>query len=633
MSKMNLKTTIQIYAVISFSFILASCGGGSAASYSPASASAPVATTVSVIATPSVVAYNATAVITWSSSDSTSCTSSPSGITGTSGTYTTPPLTTNTTYTVTCTGPTGAASKSALIHVTGASIVAAATACAAEPMRGNVYYYCDCGTGAESDCVAGNDTNAGTSAAAPRRTIGNAAARFASLAVNDTVALCKGGAFNSAGNLDIGSNRCGAGVACNDLREYTPTTFTGTAKPIINNAAGQVNLFNFSGNIGGIRLLNLKLAGALDTANHRNRGVFFYAGAHDVTMCNLDMDAFDVAIYNESNNGNTNNIKLTGSLITNNRVQGFLGEGDNLTLNYNYWDGNGSSNVFDHTIYFSSDGVTTVNTEAIGNYIHGQYGSTCAGVAVVGHFGVDGFIFKNNVIEIDAAAATGSCYGVGFSPANQTGSKYVRNAVISGNTIINGGNIGFSIENCPNCVIENNVIIQNWPSSFETIGMWISANSVRAGDDVNNANLVRNNTIWFGPNATKGGTGIGFDTSGSGHIVTNNTITYTATNAAPNGFNCYDYNTTFVAINNNHCFSNAAYEWENGSGNLASWQGSSGFDVNSRGGDPLFSNAPTNFTPLAGSALIGAGHTTYKSLTDFNGMTRPVTPAIGAFEP
>lgn len=127
---------------------------------------------------------------------------------------------------------------SSILSSTKASITTVATACEEEPMRGKVYYYCDCGTGAEAGCVAGNDAKNGTSPSSPRRTIKNAALLFRSLAINDTVALCKGGAFNAEGNLSIGSNRCAAGAACNDLREYTPSTFVGTAKPVINNATG-----------------------------------------------------------------------------------------------------------------------------------------------------------------------------------------------------------------------------------------------------------------------------------------------------------------------------------------------------------------------------------------------------------
>src|SRR5512137_2730448 len=83
---------------------LASCGGGIGSS------TPPVTTTVSASGPTAQVAYLATADVTWTSSDSTTCSSSPSGIAGTSGTYTTPPLSVTTTYTITCVGPSGAAS-------------------------------------------------------------------------------------------------------------------------------------------------------------------------------------------------------------------------------------------------------------------------------------------------------------------------------------------------------------------------------------------------------------------------------------------------------------------------------------------------------------------------------------------
>ncbi len=353
-----------------------------------------------------------------------------------------------------------ARSMTATFALTAPTIESVAAACAAEPMRGNVFYYCDCGTGAEADCVAGSDANAGTSASAPRRTIANAAARFSALAANDTVALCKGGAFNSVGggSLYIGSNRCGAGVACNDLREYTPTTFAGTAKPIINNAAGASTLFNFDGN-GGVRLLNLKLKGVISASGNPNHGFFFYQGAHDVNMCNLDLDAFDIAVYNESNAGNTRNIKLTGSHITNTSSLGYLGGGDNTEVSYNYWDGNGSSNVFDHTLYFASSTAIT-NMQVIGNSIHGQYGLTCLGAVMEAHMSVDGLLVKDNLIEIAPTANTGGCWGIEFG--NLTGGThpaYERHAIFSGNTIKNAGNTGLTVTGCPDCVIENNLII------------------------------------------------------------------------------------------------------------------------------------------------------------------------------
>lgn len=500
-------------------------------------------------------------------------------------------------------------------------------------MRGNVYYYCNCGTGAEADCVPGNDASVGTNPAAPRQTIGNAASRFSLLAVNDTVALCKGGAFNSSGSLDIGSNRCGAGVACNDLREYTPTTFTGSAKPVINNAAGDVSLIRFSGSTGGVRVLNLKLNGNNTTAS--SRGVFLYNGAHDVTMCNLDIDGFDIGVYNASNEVKTNNIKLTGSNITNSRNMGYLGGGDNTQINYNSWVGNGSQTIFNHAVYFASNTHPVANVEFIGNHVSGQYGPTCNGVVVTGHIPVDGFRVLNNTVEIDAAAATAGCWGIGFGSSGYA-NRFLRNATISNNIIKNVGSVGLTVAECPGCVVENNLIIQDKNYGYGIVGIEIGAElPVPAGspaNDVSAAVKVRNNTIWFGPNVTSGGTGIAFRTAGTGHTVVNNTVNYSATTVRDPVY-CFNYpNVSFTYINNNHCASAATYTWAPGR-DLAAWRTFSGFDTASFTGNPLFTAAGTDFTPATGSPLIDAGDSINKSVLDMVGKTRPNPPAIGAFEP
>ena len=640
MSILNLKRSRKIYIATFLLLILEACGG-SVASFNANTGTTPTpgaATTVTLSVTPAVVALNSTAVITWSSTNSTSCTSSPSGITGTAGSYTTPPLTADTIYTVTCNGPTGQASKSVTIYIAGGSIVNAIAACVAEPVRGTVYYYCDCGTNAQTGCVAGSDANVGTDPLLPRKTIGNAASRFSSLAVNDTVALCKGGAFNAAGSLSIGSSRCGAGVACNDLREYTPTTFAGTAKPLINSATGGVPLFSFSGNTGGVRLLNLKLEGGGGTSG--NYGFFFYRGAHDVTMCNVDMDAFDIAVYNESGtatDASTSNIKVTASYITGSQRMGYLGGGNNDELSYNFWDGNGSSTTFDHTLYFASV-KTLTNMRVIGNHVRGQLGTTCNGAPIVAHMAVDGLLVKDNFVDIDASATTAGCWGIAFNNITSASAAiYHRNAVFSGNTVRNGGNTALSVSSCPGCVIENNIIINE--TAIEAVGITVASNPARSGDDVNTQNVIRNNTIWYALNANNGGTGIEVGTEGSGHIISNNTVTYSAASTASNVFNCYNYPlalASYAFINNNHCSSAASYSWVANHGSLAAWKtysASSSFDTLSITGSPMFKVAGSDFTPATGSPLIGAGDAVHMSVLDVTGKSRPNPPAIGAYEP
>ncbi len=67
---------------------------------------------------PITIAYNTTANLTWSSTNTTSCSVSPGGYSGTSSSgQPTSNLTINTTYTLTCTGPGGSASDSVVVNV------------------------------------------------------------------------------------------------------------------------------------------------------------------------------------------------------------------------------------------------------------------------------------------------------------------------------------------------------------------------------------------------------------------------------------------------------------------------------------------------------------------------------------
>ena len=624
----NLHNLRALFTACVFGLLLGGCNDGSVSSFSTQRNS--VSTTVSLSATPSIVTYNSTTVLSWSSSNSTSCSSSPAGVSGTSGSLTTPALTANTTYTVTCDGPTGKASKRVDLIVTGGSIVNAANACAnAAPLGGAVYYYCDCGAGAQAGCVPGIDTNPGT-INAPRRTLGNAATLFKTLAVNDTVALCKGGVFTTGSIFNMGTGKCTAGNACNDLRDYTPT-FAGTAKPIINREDVDAPLFNFTGNkvvssvtlAGGLRILNLKLQA---TPGARNAAISLFRGARDVTMCNLDIDAFNIAVYNESSDGITENIKLTGSLITNSIGSGYLGGGNNNEISYNYWLNNGGNRTGTHALYFASS-VEISNVRAIGNYIKGQNGPTCLNVPFVGHFAVDGFQVRDNVVDIAASETSGGCWGIALN--NLTGNPaavFMKNTVISGNTIINGGNLALTVSGCPDCVIENNVIINETAMSGTGIGVTTLAKRANTGDLVNDRNIIRNNTIWYGPNANVGGPGINVGIEGSGHIIHNNTVTYSA--AVSNGrFNCFDYplpTASYAFINNNHCYVPLRLSnWETRGDTFATWQ-ARGFDTFSIFGiDPKFTAAGSNFKPATGSPLIGAGITANGGTNTYIGAIAP----------
>ena len=275
----------------------------------------------------------------------------------------------------------------------------------------------------------------------------------------------------------------------------------------------------------------------------------------------------------------------------------------------------------------------------VGNYIHGQYGSTCNGAPIVGHLQATNLLVADNIIEIDAASSRGGCWGIDFDDGGYTTPVYLRNAKFSGNTIKNGGNVSLTVANCPDCVIENNLIKQNWAygPGWSVTGILVPTKAARVGDDASTRNLVRNNTIWFGPNSTGGGTGIKVGFEGTGHVAANNTVYYSSISAGiSGGVKCFDYPLelgSYAFINNNHCYSAAPYSWGGTRSSLAAWQ-ATGFDVASSAAiDPKFTAIGTNFTPVVGSRLIGAGNTANRSVFDITGKTRPSPPAIGAYEP
>ena len=118
------------FAALSVATGLTSCGG----SVGGNTGSPQVKTTVHAYATPSLVNYGDSAKITWTSTDSNTCSASPTSKiatgtgTGIAGEFTTTALTENTTFTISCTGDTGTRNQP-VTTVVGSTNTVAAAAC------------------------------------------------------------------------------------------------------------------------------------------------------------------------------------------------------------------------------------------------------------------------------------------------------------------------------------------------------------------------------------------------------------------------------------------------------------------------------------------------------------------------
>ena len=113
---------------------LTACGQSSTLTNAPASSAAAETDSarpaVTLVAMKSTVAMGTAATLQWKTSNAQSCVASGgwSGTQPTSGTATTDPLTANTSYTLTCTGPGGSAAQSAEVVVTTQTPIVTLTA-------------------------------------------------------------------------------------------------------------------------------------------------------------------------------------------------------------------------------------------------------------------------------------------------------------------------------------------------------------------------------------------------------------------------------------------------------------------------------------------------------------------------
>jgi len=212
-------------------------------------------------------------------------------------------------------------------------------------------------------------------------------------------------------------------------------------------------------------------------------------------------------------------------------------------------------------------------------------------------------LIEGNWVHEDVGQANDACWGIAITPAYGTVESF-SNVTIRGNRVENVGNVAIGTASCQDCIIENNVLIQN--QGFGMIGVAIPAQVPQAGDAISANVTVRNNSIW-----TNTGAGIMLN-EGSGHTIVSNAIQATANNA---GWNCLDTTlaaSSYTAIDYNVCNFSAG-EWANTVGDLVAWQ-AAGWGANSIAADPGFVSGSDLHAGAETAVLVNAGHPTLSSL-------------------
>lgn len=575
-----------------------------------------------------IVTGAADTTVTWSVQEATGCGSiSPSGV------YTAPAAPA-TCHVVASLDKYGATSGPI-------PVVTAETArCATEPLRtsGTVFYYCACGPGSDAACVPGSDANDGLSAERPRQT--NPQDKFKTLQAGQTVALCRGGAFDFVDTY-TNNGQCNSATNTCDLRDYTPPArpewaTDQTKRPIINGP--RVFIANSgSGNASsrGLRFWNLQ-------ARSGGAGIAFFQGSsgsvvtQDVDICNVSMaDAAMGVFFGEGPGWTVRHSqfeRLTG--------QGTLGACTDCAIDHNYFapDSYGQKSWFNHAIYIGG-GVDALHQRfsVTNNEIHGcpsPNAATTGTPLVTSHGYVADLLFENNLVQCDhpEALTSGKDNMVGFET---TDGGYAPNrpigfprAMVRRNRFI-GFSTGISISVAPDAVIEDNIVVPMSVATNDTTGIEVKSNVRDSNDPVSDRVIVRNNTVYAPAFANDVGmTGFRVQREeqlpSSGESFTNNVVY----GVNPATTTCFDLVTphNYGLLSSNAC---------NGKWNTT-------LDTNrvTLAASPFVSGG-TNFIPAEGSALVNAGSTvSYASLAIGSaawsagdiGKARDTQPDIGAFE-
>ena len=505
----------------------------------------------------------------------------------------------------------------------------------ANPTGNVAYYVCDCGPDSPQGCRAGSDDNAGTKPEKPFRTYERARKQFADLKPGSSIAFCRGGSFPIQPDSDQRwvNAACQAKAPC-VVRDYVPAWGSAATRAPVIHAPRDSRVFSLE-NGGpaqheeGYVFANLDLEGS-----GSGWAVFLYNDIDDVTMCNLVINDFELGVHlggsdavGPGSDGTSERISLRNSRITNNAGQGWLGAGSGTSIEGCYFENNGFGKaILNHNIYLSGDGARDVRVVGNELYRSAMISGKCQGTSLVVHGTLDGLRIERNLIREDMHSVEPTCWGIGVASGYDRGESF-KNVTIDGNTIINVGNVSIGVNACQDCVVQNNVIVNE--QGLNDAAIQAPAIDRGPGDATDEHIVVRNNSIYG-----DSGTGISLIKEGKRHEVVNNAI-HLAGHKPSRCFMLDAAPGTYAEVDYNVCQAGERGEWAAGHAELADWTKATGFDKHSTRENPGFLSlvAPYNLACAKGSPLAGKGDPRNSPRIDQTGKARPEgAPDIGAVQ-
>lgn len=459
-------------------------------------------------------------------------------------------------------------------------------------------YVCDCQAGAHGSCVAGSNSNAGTSASSPKQT--EDSIDFETLAAGTRVEFCRGGSWVNFSVFIRNFNATAASPIT--FTDYAPPSGA-TGCPLMQSGSNQSGFFvsNYNDGLfdGGYVFENLCLRG--DGVN--GSGVQAFSQVTDITVRNMDIRNYSIGVYAagfapSSGTGPTIvRMNVLNNLIQDNIDMGFLGGAADSRIEGNTFRGNNKSGSgLNHAIYWSSSpfnnapaprviirnnlldrnsvNVTGPNDATRGSCTGGNL--TARGYAV-------GLVVENNTIIQDTSAAT--CYGISMTSGSDNVEGFIDTFVRS-NKVVNLGLRGIVVQNGWGVVVENNVVVNNQATYHEAI-------TIEDGPDPEDNDttfaVVRNNSVYM-TQASNGSRGI-TTSAGTGHRISNNLMYFGASSS--NGSRCFNVQPigNYALFDYNQCFHGNNGGWTQSHSTLSAAQ-TAGYDTNGLNVDPLWSAVP-----------------------------------------
>jgi len=456
-----------------------------------------------------------------------------------------------------------------------------------EPTGKKTYYVCDCGPGAGAACRPGGDEAEGDRPDAPFRTYERARQQFGHLKAGEAIAFCRGGSFAIQPNTSQQwlNESCRAGSPCL-VTDYQPAWGRPDEHAPIIHAPPESRVFSLD-NSGpsrheeGYVFANLDLEGS-----GSGWAVFLYNDIDDVTMCNLVINNFGIAVHlagsdtvGPDSDGLNDRIALRNSRITNNPGQGWLGGSSGSSIEDCFFENNGSGKaIFNHNIYLSGDHARGMRISR--NQLHRStiVDGKCQGTSLVAHGIFEDLRIEHNRIWEDRGAAAESCWGIGVVTGYDRAESF-KGVVIDGNTIFDVGNVSIGLNACEDCLVQNNVIANG--QGFNDSAIQVPAIERGKGDSVDQRVIVKHNSIYV-----DGGAAITVGQEGTGHRVVNNVIDLGRKHQS----RCFELPlpaAAYAEVDYNVCRTDAGGEWVKGR-DLPSWTALTGFDRHSAADDPGF---------------------------------------------